>query len=66
MSKEGTAMLDQLNDALNMAQSVQWDIQEMESMEMDTTYERVEYTALMDYANMIDDMLYDRQVKGAL
>jgi len=59
-------MLDQLNDALNMAQSVQWDIQEMESMEMDTTYERVEYTALMDYANMIDDMLYDRQVKGAL
>jgi len=66
MSKEGTAMLDQLNDALNLAQSVQWDIQEMESMEMDTTYERVEYTALMDYANMIDDMLYDRQVKGAL
>ena len=59
-------MLDQLNDALNLAQSVQWDIQEMESMEMDASYERVEYTALIDYANMIDDMLYDRQVKGAL
>jgi hypothetical protein len=50
-------ILEQLNEALNMAQTVQWDIQEMESMEMDTTYERVEYTALLDYANMIDDML---------
>ena len=59
-------MLDQLNDALDLAHTIMWDITEMESMEMDTTYERVEYTALMDYANMIDDMLYDRQVKGAL
>jgi hypothetical protein len=50
-------ILEQLNEALNMAQTVQWDIQEMESMEMDVTAERVEYTALLDYANMIDDML---------
>jgi len=57
-------MLDQLNDALNLAQSVQWDIQEMESMEMDASYERVEYTALIDYANMIDDMLYEAQIRG--
>jgi len=55
-------MLDQLNDALDLAQTIMWDITEMESMEMDASYERVEYTALMDYANMIDDMLYDRQV----
>jgi hypothetical protein len=64
MSKEGTAMLDQLNEALDIAQTVMWDIQEMESMEMDVTAERVEYTALIDYANMIDDMLYEAQIRG--
>lgn len=42
--------------AFNEAQTLLWDIREMEDMEKDCTADRVEYNALIAYGEMAYDM----------
>ena len=45
-----------IHEALNEAQSLLWDIREMDDMEMDTTGLMAEYDGLMAYVEMAEDM----------
>jgi len=46
-----------IEEALNEAQSVLWDIREMNDMDMDTDSLIVEYDALITYVEMAEDMV---------